>query len=148
MPYEYELLNVITREQLRALQGRYQGSRLYIPQHMYPEHPIARLIGYEGAKKLSAEFGRLLFPITKSLLIRERNDAIRRERVLGVPRGQVAETYELSARTIRRITQGHGLTRRTNHYGLRRRHLRAALQGLELNDRNTAPESDPTDRST
>ena len=137
MPYEYELLNVISFEQLRSLQHRYQGSRMYVPQVIGPDHPIARLIGYEGAKKLSAEFGGLLFPVTKSLLIRERNDAIRRERILGAPRSKVAAAYGLSARTIRRICQGHGLTRKTNHYGLRRRHLRAVLQGLELNDRNT-----------
>ena len=148
MPYEYELLSVINRTQLRALQQRYQGSKLYVPMVMHPAHPIARLIGLEAAKKLSAEFGCLLFPITRSLLIRERNEGIRDASTLGAPKGKVAAAYGLSARSIRRICQGYGLTRKTNHYGLRRRRSRATLQGLELNDRNTAPESDPTDRST
>ena len=148
MPYEFELLSVITHEQLRALQQRYQGSRMYIPRDLTPDHPIARLIGYEGAKKLSAEFGCLLFPVTRSLLIRERNDAIRRERVLGAPRGKVAAAYGLSARTIRRICQGHGLTRKTDHYGLRRRHLRAVLQGLEQNERHTDGSTPHDDQGT
>ena len=56
MAYEYELLDVITREQLYALQQSYAGSCMYVPRYITEHHRIARLIGLEAAKKVSAEF--------------------------------------------------------------------------------------------
>ena len=142
MAYEYELLDVITRDQLCALQTRYRGTRLYVPLRLPADHPIARLIGYPAAKKLSAEFAGCLFPISGSLLVRRRNAQIRAERALGAPPAAVARRYGLTTRAVRRICQG--LARDTTYFGLRRRQGRALQQGLEWHDRKSAQRPDST----
>ena len=135
MAYEYELLDVITREQLYALQQSYAGSRMYVPRYITEHHRIARLIGLEAAKKVSAEFSGHLILITRSLLVRQRNESIRGDRGWGLPPKIVAQRYGLSARSVRAICQGCELNKNKHPFGLRRRRLQAELQGLELNDR-------------
>jgi hypothetical protein len=137
MSYEFEMLDVITREQLRTLQTRYAGSRMYIPRHPTEDHPIAHLIGLQAAKKLSAEFAGHPILITRSLLVRQRNSAIRDERGWGLPPRVVAKRYGLTARSVRKICEGYELSNAKQPFGLRRRRLQAALQGLELDDRDT-----------
>jgi hypothetical protein len=146
MAYEFELLDVITRDQLRTLQTRYAGSRMYIPRYPTEAHPIARLIGLQAAKKLSAQFAGHPILITRSLLVRQRNAAIRGERGWGLPPRVVAKRYGLTARTVRKICQGYELNNAKQPFGLRRRRLQAELQGLEWDDRDIAGKPKPTGR--
>jgi hypothetical protein len=145
MAYEYEMLDVITRDQLRRLQTRYAGGRMYIPRCPTKAHPIARLIGLSAAKKLSAEFSGHPILITRSLLVRQRNSAIRDERGWGLPPAVVARRYGLTARTVRKICQGYDLNKNKQPFGLRRRRLQAELQGLELDGRKPG-KPNPTGR--
>ena len=137
MAFDYQLLNVITREQLGALQRRYGGSLMYMPEVMTPDHPIARLIGYEAAISCSARFGGLYFYLTRSVLIRQRNERVRRARAHGADPQGVAQATGISQRTVRRICEGEALVKNNKPFGLRRRRLQAELQGLKQNDGHT-----------
>ena len=135
--FDYQLLKVITREQLAALQRRYSGHLLYMPEVMPPGHPIACLIGYEAAISCSARFGGLYFYITRSLLIRQRNERVRWARAHGADSQTVAQVTGISQRTVRRICEGEALANNNKPFGLRRRRLQAELQGLKQNDGHT-----------
>ena len=135
LAFDYQLLSVITREQLAALQRRYSGHLLYMPEVMPLGHPIACLIGYEAAISCSARFGGLYFYITRSLLIRQRNERVRWARAHGADSQTVAQVTGISQRTVRRICEGEALANKKNPpFGLRRRRLQAELQGLKRND--------------
>lgn len=148
MAHEYELLDVITREQLRALQSHYaRRQKMYVPRELPAQHAIVRLIGPQAAKKLSDECGGILFSVTRSLLVRARNEAIRSERGWGLPPRLVARRYGLSVRSVRNICQGYALRRGEQPFGLRRRQWRAELQGLESDDRQPERTAEPPGRS-
>lgn len=129
MANEYELLDAVGRDCLILIQYHYQGRRLYIPKLMHREHPLARLIGLEAAKKLSDLYPSSLFTISRSLLLRERNSSIIRERRHGIPATDIARRHGLTARSVRNICQGElRNARRPHFFGMRARLQRAARQ--------------------
>lgn len=130
MCYEYEIAEAIGADGLKQLQRHFKSDRLYIPRTMHAEHKIARTVGLEAAKKLSAEFPCCLLNISRSLLVRERNENITMDRQAGAPPELIATKYGLTARSIRYITQGLNIKRARPRYGLRARNLRKVLQGL------------------
>jgi hypothetical protein len=128
MCYEFEVYDVIGPEKLKKLQKECKTTRLYIPQTMHAEHSIARIIGLEAAILLSAEFPRCLFTISQSQVVRERNSMIIKEREAGSPPQFVATRFGLTARSVRKITQGLKIQRSRPRFGLRGRNLRKVLQ--------------------
>jgi hypothetical protein len=131
---EYELIECIGRDAVKALQSRYHGTSLYVPKQMPSDHPIACLIGLKAAKSLSDKFPAGLFTITRSLLIRERNNRILRDRRRGIAPQAVATRYGLTARTIRKVCQGERLRDWPHAFGLRARLLHAARQARGYDD--------------
>ena len=129
MCYEYEVVDTIGKEGLKQLQRHCKNSRLYIPQTMHADHTIAQVLGLEAAKKLSAEFAGCILNISRSLLVRERNEQIEAACKAGIPRAWVARRYGLTARSIRKITQGITVQRARPLFGVRARNLRKVLQG-------------------
>ena len=141
MGYEYELLDVLSRDQLRALQRHYFNQpRFYIPVDLPADHALVRVLGLTPAKKLSDALGGSLFAVTRSLLIRQRNEAIKAERAMGVPPGVVASRYGVAERTVRRVCQGETLVANYLPFGLRRRQLQADLQGWKKRNDGNTPE--------
>ena len=135
MCYDVDLIAFIGREKLLALQQRFGGSRIYIPAKAEPDGELAELVGEQAAKTLSAVYGPTLLHIGTSLAKQERNRRIVTARQLGAPIRDVAQRYGLTARSVRKITQGLGIGRGGPVYGLRRRQLQRVL---------TVPRSDDT----
>ena len=145
--YEFELLDVLTLEQLKQLQRHYfYQTRFYVPVDLPPDHPLVDLLGWAVAKKLSDALGGSLFAVTRSLLIRARNESIKAERALGLPAVAVARRHGVADRTVRRVCQGEQLINKNPPFGLRRRSLQAELQG-QRNDERATPESEQPGRS-
>lgn len=141
---EHEVYDVIGPKKLLQLQLNCKTTQLYIPQNMHPDHAIAKIIGIEAAKKLSAEFPRCLLTITKSQVVRERNKQIIQQRKAGAPQYRVALNFGLTARSIRKITQGEKIQRARPLYGLRGRRLRAILQKAH-NEQRQQQQRQPND---
>jgi hypothetical protein len=145
--YEFELLDVLTHEQLKQLQRHYlHQTRFYVPVDLPADHPLVKLLGIDVAKKLSDALGGSLFAVTRSLLIRARNESIKAERAMGLPAEIVGRRHGVAARTVRRICQGEQLVNTNPPFGLRRRRLQGELQGLTWNDGPTTPTSEPPGR--
>jgi hypothetical protein len=129
MCYEFEIVETIGKDNLKKLQQHCWPGQLYIPQTMRPDHRIAGILGFEAAKTLSAEFPGCLLNVSRSLLIRERNEQIEAACKAGIPRAWIARRYGLTARSIRKITQSITVQRARPLFGVRARNLRKVLQG-------------------
>lgn len=81
------------------------GTPKYIPLKVYPEHPLAELLGLESAQHLCDEYGGLeiSFPRNVSLLREKRNILIKEDHVAGMSQGKLADKYQLTVRHIREI---------------------------------------------
>ena len=145
--YEYELLSVLTLQQLKQLQRHYlHQTRFYVPVDLPADHPLVDLLGWDVAKKLSDALGGSLFAVTRSLLIRARNESIKAERAMGLPAIAVARRHGVADRTVRRVCEGEPLINKNPPFGLRRRRLQGELQS-QRNDKRHHPESEQPDRS-
>jgi DNA-binding NarL/FixJ family response regulator len=127
---EHELYGLIGLEGVRLIQQRYHGQRVYIPRQFPSDHPMVKILGEETAKKLSEKHPATMLTVTRSLLLKERNQTIITQRRQGQQPGQVARRFGLTARTVRKICQGIALKPSLpTRYGCRARARRAATQG-------------------
>lgn len=104
-PRAVELLDVIGLEPLRALVGRWGGTRLYVPQPVPPEHTLAHHLGAEAANALADRFGGdyLVVPRCAAALRAARDADIRRCYTGGESAARLARRHGLTERQIWRI---------------------------------------------
>ncbi len=91
----------------------YGGVRLYVPVNMTPDHIIARLIGFDLALKLAAEFGGMDhfdIPRAAGALRLVRNREIAEKFVKGKTLRQLALEYLMTERAIQKILAYCGTT--------------------------------------
>jgi len=92
-------------EGLWALVTWLPGIRLQVPGTMTPGHPIARKLGFEAAKRLTAIWGssHLDVPQCRAAIRGALHDEIKARRRAGETENELALSTGLTARTIRRI---------------------------------------------
>ena len=91
----------------------YGGVRLYVPVNMTPDHIIARLIGFDLALKLAAEFGGMDhfdIPRAAGALRLVRNREIAEKFIKGKTLRQLALEYLMTERAIQKILAYCGTT--------------------------------------
>ncbi|NVM78882.1 Mor family transcriptional regulator [Duganella sp. SG902] len=89
----------------------YGGVRLYVPVTMRPDHILARMIGFDEACKLSAEFGGMDhfdIPRAAGAIRLVRNREIVYKFVKGKTLRQLALEYVLTERAIQKILSEAG----------------------------------------
>ena len=123
MNYEPEIVATIGHENTVALERAFGGRRKYIAQKIKPTSPIVQVIGWEATQKLAQRFGGLQLYIPQTLALQARNRAIIHQRLQGLTARDLATSYGLVARTIRKICYGCGAL-----HGLRARNRLKVLQ--------------------
>jgi hypothetical protein len=102
-----ELIAILGLPTAIRLAQQFGGRRCYVPyrSHIHEDHPIARVIGHEAARKLAEEWRGLNIGVPKCLaqLRRERDRAIRAEHRAQVPVSKIAEKYGICERTVWQI---------------------------------------------
>ena len=108
-----ELAEIVGYTNVLILARHFGGVRLYVPKEMTPDHLLARLLGFEKAHALAREMGGLShFPIPSAkapvlkLMIRERDEQIRREYAAGKSVRELALQYSVTERWILVIVKG------------------------------------------
>jgi hypothetical protein len=90
-----------------VLVRHYGGTRVYVPREIGPEHPLARLIGFEAAHRLAQHYGGLMqhFDVPRALdaMIQVRNREIRRKASMGMSHRLLALEYRMTERHVRNI---------------------------------------------
>ena len=102
-----ELTELFGADVAGALSTRYGGcGRLYIPSRISKNHPLCELLGEAVARKLAAEFGGLSVEIPRDVASQkeQRNILIMTDRAKGMTQSQLARKYQLTTRTISKIT--------------------------------------------
>lgn len=98
-----ELVDVIGVGAALTIVKHYGGVRLYVPQTMKPEHILSRLIGFESALKLAAEYGaQTHFDIPRAVAAMHAVKAaeIAGKKRKGKTRRQLAYEYSMTERGI------------------------------------------------
>lgn len=107
-----EIAEVIGRERALYLIGRLPQSgrrswrvSLWVPKRLKPGHPLAELIGWDDAAKLSRVFGGSVIQPSNCRHIhrRFRNEAVREMSKGGMGHAEVARIVGLSVRQVRNI---------------------------------------------
>lgn len=101
-----DISQMIGIEATAKLVAEYGGTRLYIASSLNPDKKLFKLLGQEIAQKLTGEFGGLRpeIPRAVKVLAYQRNEKIRADRAAGMKVRELARNYELTERTIRKIT--------------------------------------------
>jgi len=101
-----EVAQLIGEAATAKLTEQYGGTRLYIPSTLKPEHSLCQLLGKEAAQRLSFEFGGLRVEIPRAVMLQiaQRNVRILADRATGLSQRELARKYQLTERTIRKIT--------------------------------------------
>ena len=102
-----EVRKLIGEEGTAKLVAQYGGcARLYIPVRFTHDHPLCLLLGQEIMQRLADEFGGLSVEIPRAcaLQIAERNKLILSDKKAGMSQSELARKYQLTVRTIRKIT--------------------------------------------
>jgi Mor family transcriptional regulator len=96
----------VGREATAKLVDEYGGTRLYIPYKLNSEHALYQLLGQEVSQQLSGEFGGVTveIPLDVGSQKKRRNKLILADRAAGMSERQAARKYQLTSRTIRKIT--------------------------------------------
>lgn len=83
----------------------YGGVTFYVPDRVTPDHQLAKLVGHATALKLVEQYPRLELRIPRclSLLVAQRNAEIRRRYDADESAPQLARTFNLTERHVRRI---------------------------------------------
>lgn len=99
-----EMVELIGIADTMKIVEEYGGVRLYIPQDVPPEHPLAALIGLENAQKLAGRFGgeRPEIPLVAAVM-RQARDIEIRSLWPGLSQRQLALKYKTTERNIRLI---------------------------------------------
>ena len=106
MPRELRnLIEAIGAGPAVRLVRRFQGQRLYVPELVGGNHPIARCIGLEATRRLQATYAGDCFevPLAKSTDRVIRNAEIRRLYNAGEKASNLAQQFRMRLRSIRRI---------------------------------------------
>lgn len=101
-----QIAGVVGLQAALLLVRNYGGVRLYVPVNMTPDHVLARLIGFEQAVKLSAEFGGMDhfdIPRAAGALRVVRNRQIAEKFVKGKSLRLLALEYVMTERAIQKI---------------------------------------------
>jgi len=101
-----EIAQMIGIEATAKLVAEYGGTRLYIASSLNPDKKLLKLLGQEIAQQLADEFGGLRPEIPRAVKAHAylRNENIRADRAAGMNTRELARKYELTERTIRKIT--------------------------------------------
>lgn len=102
-----EIGELIGEAATAKLVAQYGGcTPVYIPGKLKPEHSLCKLLGQEAAQCLADEFGGLSVAIPRAvaLQIEQRNRLILADCAEGMTQSMVARKYQLTTRTIRKIT--------------------------------------------
>ncbi|MEM0953320.1 MAG: hypothetical protein AAGI24_04190 [Pseudomonadota bacterium] len=127
MAATYELIQLLGRNKLTALQCAIGPRAIYIPVDPTPDHPISRAIGEQGMEKICGAFGGSTIWIGNRYANARRNEEILRLLLIGVDKETVAARFGVTTKTVRIIS--HAELRPA--FGLRARRRRARCQGLK-----------------
>lgn len=108
-----QIAAVVGLQATLILVHNYGGVRLYVPVNMTPDHIIARLIGFDLALKLAAEFGAMDhfdIPRAAGALRLVRNREIAEKFIKGKSLRQLALEYLMTERAIQKILAYCGTT--------------------------------------
>lgn len=102
---EEQIIGIIGQESAELLFNRFYGSTLHFPYRMDESHMIAKTIGIDAARKLTACFGGESFYIStrQSSRIKARNQLIIRDKRSGMTTSQLVAKYKLTARQLSTI---------------------------------------------
>lgn len=102
-----EIERIIGTECTEELIVAYGGRRLYVPERVRVDHPLALRLGTGPATLLAQAFGGdyIELPTRRQRDIRARNLAIRAEYAAGASQAALASLYGLTVRQIRNITR-------------------------------------------
>jgi Mor family transcriptional regulator len=102
-----EIVEIFGVDVAARLSQNYGGcAALYIPSKRRKDHPLNALLGDDIAARLCAEFGGLTVEIPRAVAARleQRNTLILTDCVRGLSQSELAKKYQLTTRTIRKIT--------------------------------------------
>lgn len=101
-----DIVQMIGEDAAAKLIEEHGGTRLYIPSSINSEKHLYQLLGQETALQLTSEFGGMTVEIPRGVMLQigQRNKLILADRVAGMTQRQLARKYELTERTIRKIT--------------------------------------------
>ncbi|MDO6747183.1 hypothetical protein [Gilvimarinus sp. 1_MG-2023] len=105
MASQYEIIDLIGRENFLKLARKKSGQRIYIHARLTEQSELVQLLGWEMAKVISAELGGEVVHISRDEVIRQRNWLITALRVGGYSIGELSQRFGLRERTVRMITQ-------------------------------------------
>jgi len=102
-----DISQIVGEEAAAKLSAQYGGTRLYIPITLKTEHPLVQLLGQQTAQQLVDEFSAITVEIPRAFIriIARRNELIIADRDDGMSQRQLAIKYQLTERTIRKITK-------------------------------------------
>lgn len=97
-----ELEGAVDREAALALAGRYGGRRVYVPETVTPQHPLARCIGESGAVWLCNTYGGRWVDVARCAHVERhlRNRRIAAARADGLTLRELGERFDLTPRQI------------------------------------------------
>ncbi|HEV2650773.1 MAG TPA: hypothetical protein VGU69_05925 [Rhizomicrobium sp.] len=91
-----------------AIAREFGGGRLYIPETIKREHPLARLVGLQAARVIGAQLGGERFKVPSARVYLNWLDA-KRMFAEGKTRQQIAKTLHLNYDRVRQLTAGFEL---------------------------------------
>lgn len=86
-----------------VIRSHYGGSRLYVPGRVAADHPLARLVGLDGARRMAEALGGCFVWIPMERRPNPRHEEIRTLRAEGKAVRTIARTVGLSDRQVQRI---------------------------------------------
>jgi hypothetical protein len=104
MIVEELLLCIGYRPTMELLQG-WGGRKLYVPHDIPPDHPLSMRLGPYLSGRIAALYGgsTLELPQVTGALRESRNQEIRRRYLAGESKAEIAKSFGLSARMVRKI---------------------------------------------
>ena len=106
MASTFEIIEAIGRDNVVALQKALGPAAVYIPTSAAPDHGITQIIGLDAMEALCRELGGTTVWIGSGYANQERNQEIIRLRTAGIPIHYIGRRFGLTARCVRKITQG------------------------------------------
>lgn len=93
---------------LAAFTSRYGGQRLYIPQHITPEHEFYQVAGTEASARIEALYGGkpIVAPMSEALLRPIRDKALIEDYLRGDSLNDISERYGLAYPIVCNMTRG------------------------------------------
>jgi len=102
---QYEIIDLIGRENFLKLAKKKGGQRIYIHARLTEQSELVQLLGWDVAKVISDSLGGEVVHITRDEVIRQRNTMITALWVRGFSVCKLSQLFGLRERTVRMITQ-------------------------------------------